>query len=106
MEYIDGLDLSKLVKEKGPLPIEQACACIRQAALGLAHAHERGLVHRDIKPHNLLLAKTGAVKILDMGLARMEADDDSSTLTKEGSVVGTLDYVAPEQAMNAHTVDI
>jgi formylglycine-generating enzyme required for sulfatase activity/tRNA A-37 threonylcarbamoyl transferase component Bud32 len=106
MEFIEGTDLNKLVKEKGPLPVEQACDYMRQAALGLQHAVERNLVHRDIKPHNLLVSKTGTVKILDMGLARMQADDDSSTLTKEGSVMGTLDYVSPEQAMNAHTVDI
>src|SRR5208283_6164121 len=85
MEFVEGTDLHKLVKEKGRLPVEQACDYIRQAALGLQHAHEQGLVHRDIKPHNLLLSRTGVVKILDMGLARMQADDDSSTLTKEGS---------------------
>ena len=106
MECVEGTDLNKLVKEKGRLPVERACEYIRQAALGLQHAHERGLVHRDIKPHNLLLAKDGTIKILDMGLARMQTDDDTSTLTKEGSVVGTLDYVSPEQAMNSHTVDI
>jgi serine/threonine protein kinase len=106
MEFVEGTDLNKLVKEKGRLPVQEACDYIRQAALGLQHAHERGLVHRDIKPHNLLLAKNGTVKILDMGLARMQADEDTSTLTKEGSVVGTLDYVSPEQAMNSHKVDI
>lgn len=106
MECVDGVDLNKLVKEKGPLPVEQACVCIRQAALGLQHAFEKGMVHRDIKPHNLLLTSTGAIKILDMGLARMQADEDASTLTQEGSVMGTLDYVSPEQAISAHTVDI
>lgn len=106
MEFVDGTDLNKLVKEKGPLPVDHACDCIRQTALGLQHAFEKGLVHRDIKPHNLLFSKTGMVKILDMGLARAQASEDSSTLTQEGSVMGTLDYVSPEQAMNAHTVDI
>ena len=81
MEHIDGIDLNKLVKDKGTLPVDQACDCIRQAALGLQHAFEKGMVHRDIKPHNLLLSKTGVVKILDMGLARMQADDESGTLT-------------------------
>lgn len=109
MEYIEGFDLNQLVKDKGPLPVAHACDFIRQAALGLQHAHEKGMVHRDIKPANLLLAKNGTVKILDMGLARVarpDSDEASSTLTKEGSVMGTLDYIAPEQAMDSHTVDI
>lgn len=110
MEYVEGIDLHKLVKDKGPLPIEQACDYIRQAALGLQHAFDKGMVHRDIKPHNLLLAKTGTIKILDMGLARVIRPDgeeaSSSTLTREGSVMGTLDYIAPEQAMDSHTADI
>jgi serine/threonine protein kinase/formylglycine-generating enzyme required for sulfatase activity len=108
MEYIEGIDLAKLVKEKGPVPIEEACDYIRQAALGLQHAHEKGMVHRDIKPQNLLLAKNGTVKILDMGLARVarpDSDEASTTLTKEGAVMGSLDYIAPEQAMDSHTVD-
>src|SRR5262249_19421178 len=78
MEYVDGVDLAKLVMQSGPLSIVHACEYIRQAALGLQHAHERGLVHRDIKPSNLLLSRTanahqaGIVKILDMGLARWQ----------------------------------
>ncbi|HEY7330050.1 MAG TPA: serine/threonine-protein kinase [Gemmataceae bacterium] len=112
MEYVDGLDLAKHVRRNGPLPIEQACDCIRQAALGLQHAYERGLVHRDIKPHNLLLAKGSdgqpLIKILDMGLARLDRGEDSmnsGTMTHEGAVMGTLDYIAPEQARNAHLAD-
>ena len=113
MEYIDGaIDLAKLVKKNGPLPVEKACEYIRQAALGLQHAYERGMVHRDIKPANLLLTTDAkVVKILDMGLARLdqpsdEEDDKSSTMTQEGAVMGTPDYIAPEQAMDSHTVDI
>ncbi|HEV3255341.1 MAG TPA: protein kinase [Gemmataceae bacterium] len=112
MEYIEGaIDLAKLVKKNGPLPVPQACEYIRQAALGLQHAFERGLVHRDIKPANLLLTANGTVvKVLDMGLARLDqstADDDkSSTMTQEGAVMGTPDYIAPEQALESHTVDI
>src|SRR5436309_3264241 len=68
MECIDGVDLHKLVKEKGPLPVQTACDYIRQAALGLQHAFEQGMVHRDVKPQNLLLTRAGAVKVLDMGL--------------------------------------
>jgi serine/threonine-protein kinase len=111
MEYIDGAsDLAKLVKKNGPLPVTLASEYLRQAALGLQHAHERGMVHRDIKPHNLLLTADGAVvKILDMGLARLsrsDAETHTSNLTQEGKVMGTPDYLAPEQALAAHTVDI
>jgi formylglycine-generating enzyme required for sulfatase activity/tRNA A-37 threonylcarbamoyl transferase component Bud32 len=117
MEYVEGTDLAKLIKQQGPLPVEQACDFIRQAALGLQHAHERGLVHRDIKPSNLLLVKAqGAqparvVKLLDMGLARLRADDDTDSaptheLTKAGTLVGTADYMAPEQAVDSHSADI
>jgi serine/threonine protein kinase len=118
MEYVEGPDLARCVKQNGPLPVDQACDCIRQAALGLQHAFERGLVHRDIKPHNLLLTRPGAerqpssavVKVLDMGLARLNAHGDdeysSSTLTQEGAVMGTPDYIAPEQAMDSRTADI
>ena len=111
MEYIAGaIDLAKLVKKQGPLPVPQACEYIRQAALGLQHAHERGLVHRDIKPANLLLTGGQTVKVLDMGLARLNSpdgeDDQSSTMTQDGAVMGTPDYIAPEQALESHTVDI
>ena len=111
MEYVDGIDLARLVRRDGPLPIEEARDCIRQAALGLQHAYECGLVHRDIKPHNLLRTH-GAngrtiVKILDMGLARLDRGEghDSDAMTREGVVMGTLDYLAPEQARNAHLAD-
>jgi formylglycine-generating enzyme required for sulfatase activity len=108
MEFVEGTNLAKLVKEKGPLPMDQACDCIRQAALGLQHAFERGMVHRDIKPSNLLLAKGGVVKILDMGLARLQETPNlvESRITKEGLVIGTPDFLAPEQARNARTADI
>jgi WD40 repeat protein/serine/threonine protein kinase len=120
MEFVEGRDLSKLVKNTGPLPVGLACECIRQAALGLQHAHERGLVHRDIKPSNLLLAvgdpdpTNGSphplVKILDLGLARAtmaaSPEDYSSTMTQAGEVLGTPDFIAPEQARNSHLVDI
>lgn len=109
MEYVDGTNLAQLVKEKGALPILQACDCIRQAALGLQHAFERGMVHRDIKPSNLLMNKNGVLKILDMGLARLAEPADGeqeSRITQEGLVVGTPDFLAPEQARNARAADI
>ncbi len=107
MEYVEGIDLSRLVKEQGPLPLPLACEYIRQAALGLQHAHEKGLVHRDVKPSNLLVSRPPdeVVKILDLGLARLRRGDDTA-LTRAGFTVGTADYMAPEQALNSRAADI
>jgi serine/threonine protein kinase len=108
MEHVDGYSLQEIVENHGPMDIPRAAHYIRQAALGLQHLHAAGLVHRDIKPGNLLLDRTGTIKILDMGLARF-FQDDQDTLTKEhsqASILGTADYLSPEQAMNSHDVDI
>ena len=105
MEHIDGVDLSELVNRLGPLPIADACELIRQAALGLQHAHEHSLVHRDIKPSNLMLTAGGQVKILDLGLARLH-NGDRKELTSTGQLMGTVDYMAPEQTDDSHDVDI
>jgi eukaryotic-like serine/threonine-protein kinase len=108
MEYVDGVDLTKLVRDRGPLPIPIACDYIRQASLGLHHAYERGLVHRDIKPSNMIVSKSGQVKILDLGLAMLNensASEDSNRVTQEGYVIGTPDFLAPEQARNPLQVD-
>jgi serine/threonine protein kinase len=106
MEYIAGTSLEYLVRTRGPLPIAQACDIIRQAALGLQHAHEHGMVHRDIKPQNLLVTPAGQVKILDFGLARLCSENSGGSLTAPGTVVGTPDYLAPEQALDAHQADV
>src|SRR5262249_21164081 len=143
MEYVKGTDLQKVVEQRGPLPVAEACECIRQAALGLQHAHENGMVHRDIKPQNLMIAdcglriaefrqsafgnpKTAIVKILDFGLASLTTEAASATvdgptnpqsairnpqsgqsgLTQAGSLMGTPDYMAPEQAKDPHSADI
>lgn len=109
MEFVDGANLAKFVIQKGPLPVMEAAEIIKQAALGLQHAHEKGLTHRDIKPANLLISKTGIVKISDLGLARLDdigGADSVSRITKEGLIVGTPDYVSPEQARNSHDADI
>lgn len=123
MEYLDGVDLSSLVRQRGPLPVAEACELVRQAALGLQHAHENGFVHRDIKPANLMLcraypAERGAtvaprsarngpcVKILDLGLAQLENPTDEEALTSTGQAVGTIEYMAPEQIDETQQVDI
>jgi serine/threonine-protein kinase len=120
MEFVEGTDLGKLVKQGGSLPVQQACEYIRQAAAGLQHAHERGLVHRDIKPHNLIMSlHNGLIKVADLGLARLPRAANSEwtsaltgvkgtgTLTPENAVMmGTVDYLAPEQALDFHKADI
>ncbi|MCA9142058.1 MAG: protein kinase [Planctomycetaceae bacterium] len=107
MEYVDGCDLQVLVQRKGPLDYIQVADFTRQAASGLAHAHESGLIHRDIKPANLLIDERGTVKILDLGLARFFDDrlDASLTTTHNESILGTADYLSPEQALDSHNVD-
>jgi serine/threonine protein kinase len=106
MEYVEGSDLQVMVKKEGPLPYERAAEYMRQAADGLAHAHEVGLIHRDIKPANLLVDTKGTLKVLDMGLALVSNDDQASlTVAHDENVLGTADYLAPEQAINSHSVD-
>lgn len=142
MEFVDGDDLDEVIRRDGPLPVETACDYIRQAAEGLQHANDLGMVHRDIKPHNLMLERQSGtiggesvvVKILDFGLANfanevaeevcssrihaVEEPDESGDdelpvgvsllhqLTEMGTMMGTPDYIAPEQAQDAHTADI
>ena len=105
MEHVEGQDLHQLVKEKGALKFESAADYVAQVAKGLDHAHEMGLVHRDIKPANCLLDNNGVVKLLDMGLARIVDDSASLTIDNNENVLGTADYLAPEQALNSHKAD-
>lgn len=110
MEFVDGRDLASVVNEQGPLSISSAVDCILQAAHGLQYAHTQGIIHRDIKPDNLLLDKSGTIKILDMGLARFDrfVQDDiahETGLTSDNQIVGTVDYMSPEQADDSSTVD-
>jgi serine/threonine-protein kinase len=119
MEFVAGMTLAERVRSRGPLPVGQACHFMRQAALGLQHAHERGLVHRDIKPHNLLLAAAGqpegspgdaaacspfVLKIADFGLARLHGGE--SLAATSGGFIGTPDFVAPEQCRDSRSADI
>jgi WD40 repeat protein len=122
MEYVDGMTLQHLVESEGRLPVQRACECIRQIALGLQHVFEQALVHRDIKPSNLMLARVrlrtaeageqarDLVKILDMGVARLYQLDEApveslTTLTQPGAVIGTADFIAPEQLEDPHGAD-
>jgi serine/threonine protein kinase len=103
MEYVEGIDLQRLVDRDGPLPVPRAVGYALQAGYGLQHAHERGIVHRDVKPGNLIATAEGTVKVLDMGLARsLTADRDrlTSQLGKAADVAWTVDYASPEQALN------
>lgn len=107
LEFVDGCNLHDFIRKNGTISFERAAHYIRQAALGLQHAHEAGLVHRDIKPGNLLLDRQGMVKLLDMGLARF-FHEDSAAFVREyevGYIIGTGDYIAPEQIIDSR-VDI
>jgi serine/threonine protein kinase len=108
MEYVDGASLQEIIKKTGPMDVLRAAHYVRQSALGLQHAHEAaGLVHRDIKPGNILIDRSGLVKILDMGLARFFHDEEDILTKKyDENVLGTADYLAPEQALDSHAVDI
>jgi serine/threonine-protein kinase len=129
MEYVDGANLDRIIAHNGRLPVAPACDYARQAALGLQHAHERGMVHRDLKPGNLMVARPssngaaadqaesqerfghwGTVKVLDLGLALVPQAAAAATagfdLTRAGFSLGTVDYMAPEQVLDAHRVDI
>jgi tRNA A-37 threonylcarbamoyl transferase component Bud32 len=120
MEYVDGRTLADLVACHGPLSVADAVEYVTQAALGLQYAHEKGMTHRDIKPHNLMIAErqsrnaegteeagaSALIKILDFGLARFASDGAGGGQTSSGMMLGTVDYIAPEQADNARTADI
>jgi serine/threonine protein kinase len=111
MEYISGCDLDRMVTDGGPLPVDIALHCTIQAARGLAAAHAQGIIHRDVKPANMMLDDKGSVRVLDLGLARVvEAGNliggsPAGSLTQSGAYMGTVDFMAPEQADDPRRVD-
>jgi serine/threonine protein kinase len=107
MEYVEGIDLKKVVHIHGPLAIADACEAIRQAAVGLQYIHENKRVHRDLKPSNLMLTLDGQIKILDLGLALLYGEAGTKDeITGSHQVMGTADFMAPEQWLDSHQVDI
>jgi tetratricopeptide (TPR) repeat protein/predicted Ser/Thr protein kinase len=95
MEYIEGTTLDKILEERGKLELNEAARIISQAALALEHAHTNNIIHRDVKPSNIIVDNSGNVKVMDFGLARIA--DDRSKVTQSGALVGTLGYMSPEQ---------
>ena len=108
MEFVEGVTFAELVRQRGLLPVAESCELIRQAAAGLEYIHRCGLVHRDIKPQNLIVSVTGHVKILDLGLAILKRGADSAIgpLTAARQFIGSVDYAAPEQWESSRDVDV
>ena len=106
MEYLDGPDLERQVRKGGPLSPTRSVKIVRQIAAALAHAHAAGIIHRDIKPANILLRKDGTALLTDMGLARAVSDEEAANITRAGYTVGTVDFMAPEQARNSKAADV
>ncbi|MHB1559296.1 MAG: serine/threonine-protein kinase [Isosphaeraceae bacterium] len=104
MEYIEGQTIGSLLSKQGPMPPATAARLVRQVAVGLEHAHRKGLIHRDVNPYNIMVTHDGVAKLADLGLAIDLADGDR--VTRDGATVGTFDYVAPEQARHSHLADI
>ncbi len=106
MEYVQGADLHDTVRDHGPMSFEDVTEAMIQSAEGLLHAHEKKMVHRDVKPANLLRTEDGVIKILDLGLALFNSEgEESLTVLYNEKVMGTADYLSPEQAVNSHEVD-
>jgi serine/threonine protein kinase len=106
-EFIDGLDVGQILRRTGRLSISNASEIAKQIAVALQYIAEQGLVHRDIKPSNVMIGKTGNVKLLDLGLARLQVGDGERVeMTATGQALGTADYIAPEQVNNSRRVDI
>lgn len=105
MEYVEGCDLGSLLNELGVIPVPTAVACIQQAADALGYAHKKHIIHRDIKPGNLMLTPAGAIKVGDLGLAKSVEFESDVSLTQPMTVVGTAAYMSPEQVRGSKNVD-
>ena len=112
MELVEGVDLNRVIAERGPLSVPHALECVTQVAEGLKYAHAQGMVHRDVKPSNILLSRSGVVKLSDMGLVRVSSDWDQSDiekftedLSRTGVLMGSVNFMSPEQAMDSRDVD-
>ncbi|TWU11899.1 Serine/threonine-protein kinase PknB [Symmachiella macrocystis] len=105
MEFVDGIDVHDLVQRREVIPVRRSINIIKQVASALQHAYERGVVHRDIKPSNLLIQRDGTVKLADLGLARIIDESSDAGITRDGTTVGTVDYMSPEQARNSRSAD-
>jgi serine/threonine protein kinase len=111
MEYVAGVDLQRHIDQHGPISLETAADYVLQVARVLVYLHELAVIHRDIKPANLILTPEGRIKVVDLGLARCEvaagghSTDLASQLTTTGMAMGTVDYIAPEQILDAKSVD-
>lgn len=105
MEFVKGIDVGDLVIRKGVLSAKRSLDIVKQVTVALQHAYEQNIVHRDIKPSNLMIDEEGTVKLADMGLARSLNEEESSSITRDGTTVGTVDYMSPEQARDSKAAD-
>jgi serine/threonine-protein kinase len=106
LEYVEGTDVARLVDQRGAIPLKRSIEIVRQVTKALEHAHEQGIVHRDIKPGNILLRRDGVVKLADLGLARVLDENTDTSITRAGTTVGTVDYMSPEQARDSKAADV
>src|SRR5262249_46068567 len=104
-EFVEGINLRELLEQRGQVPVAEAVRITLQIATGLEHAASRGVVHRDVKPSNIIISPNGRAKLVDMGLARSLERHSDGGLTQSGVTLGTFDYTSPEQALDPREAD-